>query len=252
MDTASTFKLGVFPYTNDPQNTNGNGVERPVLVARRRQPPGLLDRPARRHGRRRRRTRPASRSRRARPGSAATRRRPPTTRTRAAATTSRSRSRWRSCPAAVDPDRIGPEHHAVRQRQQRGGGHDDAAPHRRGQTRARLVGVRQRAVGPVAAGATRRSPATRRRPTGRRRRAPPNVSSPNLNGVDSPQTIAQSARDGVPISGRDPAPRDDRIATCERRRSTATRSTFDAPRERARPRARSSSGRARRATSRSG
>ncbi|WP_328526201.1 sugar-binding protein [Kribbella sp. NBC_00359] len=34
--------------------------------------------------------------------------------------------------------------------------------------------------------------------------APPNVSNPNLNGALSPQTIAQSARNGVPISGRVP------------------------------------------------
>ena len=34
----------------------------------------------------------------------------------------------------------------------------------------------------------------------------PNVSHPNLDGADSPQTIAQSARNGVPISGREPAP----------------------------------------------
>ncbi|MEU4608265.1 PIG-L family deacetylase [Kribbella sp. NPDC023972] len=34
--------------------------------------------------------------------------------------------------------------------------------------------------------------------------APPNVSNPNLNGALSPQTIAQSARNGVPISGRTP------------------------------------------------
>ncbi|TDW87808.1 carbohydrate binding protein with CBM9 domain [Kribbella pratensis] len=34
--------------------------------------------------------------------------------------------------------------------------------------------------------------------------APPDVSNPNLNGVLSPQTIAQSARNGVPISGRVP------------------------------------------------
>ncbi|MFF1816296.1 sugar-binding protein [Kribbella sp. NPDC058245] len=33
---------------------------------------------------------------------------------------------------------------------------------------------------------------------------PPDVSSPNLNGALSPQTIAQSARNGVPISGRVP------------------------------------------------
>jgi hypothetical protein len=40
---------------------------------------------------------------------------------------------------------------------------------------------------------------------------PPDVSHPNLDGVDSPQTIAQSARDGVPISGRNPAPANDSI-----------------------------------------
>ncbi|MGW7685462.1 PIG-L family deacetylase [Kribbella sp. NPDC054772] len=35
--------------------------------------------------------------------------------------------------------------------------------------------------------------------------APPDVSNPNLNGALSPQTIAQSARNGVPISGRVPS-----------------------------------------------
>ena len=29
MDTANTFKLGIFPFTNDPQNTNGNGANGP-------------------------------------------------------------------------------------------------------------------------------------------------------------------------------------------------------------------------------
>jgi hypothetical protein len=42
--------------------------------------------------------------------------------------------------------------------------------------------------------------------------APPNVSHPNLDGVLSPQTIYRSAVDGVPISGRDPAPANDSIA----------------------------------------
>jgi GlcNAc-PI de-N-acetylase/Carbohydrate family 9 binding domain-like len=42
--------------------------------------------------------------------------------------------------------------------------------------------------------------------------ATPNVSHPNLDGVLSPQTIYQSAVDGVPISGRKPAPADDSIA----------------------------------------
>lgn len=40
---------------------------------------------------------------------------------------------------------------------------------------------------------------------------PPNVSHPNLDGALSPQTIYQSATDGVPISGRDPAPASDSI-----------------------------------------
>jgi hypothetical protein len=42
--------------------------------------------------------------------------------------------------------------------------------------------------------------------------ATPNVSHPNLDGVLSPQTIYQSALDGVPISGRNPAPDNDSIA----------------------------------------
>ena len=37
------------------------------------------------------------------------------------------------------------------------------------------------------------------------------MSHPNLDGVLSPQTIYQSAVDGVPISGRNPAPDNDRI-----------------------------------------
>jgi LmbE family N-acetylglucosaminyl deacetylase len=42
--------------------------------------------------------------------------------------------------------------------------------------------------------------------------APPDVSHPNLDGVNSPETIAQSAGNGVPISGRDPAPDNDSMA----------------------------------------
>jgi hypothetical protein len=41
---------------------------------------------------------------------------------------------------------------------------------------------------------------------------PPNVSHPNLDGALSPQTIYQSANNGVPISGRDPAPASDSIS----------------------------------------
>ncbi len=42
--------------------------------------------------------------------------------------------------------------------------------------------------------------------------ATPNVSHPNLDGVSSPQTIYQSAQDGVPISGRKAAPAGDSIS----------------------------------------
>ena len=69
-----------------------------------------------------------------------------------------------------------------------------------------LVDVRQRAVRSVPAGATRPSPATRRRRVARPRRPRRTCRTRTSNGIDSPQTIAQSARNGVPISGRVPAP----------------------------------------------
>ena len=63
-------------------------------------------------------------------------------------------------------------------------------------------------------------------PAGRPTLAPPaNVSNPNLDGATSPQTIWQSARDGVPISGRDPAPANDRIRI-GKVRLNATSATF--------------------------
>ena len=55
----------------------------------------------------------------------------------------------------------------------------------------------------------------------------PNVSHPNLDGVHSPQTIYQSAQDGVPIAGRVPAPAGDSIVTLDAPRSAATAVTFD-------------------------
>jgi hypothetical protein len=55
---------------------------------------------------------------------------------------------------------------------------------------------------------------------------PPDVSSPNLDGAESPQTIWQSAHDGVPISGRVPAPADDRIRISGPA-LTKTSATFD-------------------------
>ena len=55
----------------------------------------------------------------------------------------------------------------------------------------------------------------------------PNVSHPNLDGVLSPQTIYQSAKDGVPISGRKPAPASDSIASSSSKLSCRRRPTFE-------------------------
>ena len=56
--------------------------------------------------------------------------------------------------------------------------------------------------------------------------APPNVSHPNLDGVLSPQTIYQSAIDGVPISGRVPAPPNDSIVITKSK-LTAAKAEFE-------------------------
>jgi len=56
--------------------------------------------------------------------------------------------------------------------------------------------------------------------------ATPNVSHPNLDGVESPQTIYQSAQNGIPISGRSTAP-DNRKITNIASSLTATAAVFD-------------------------
>ena len=55
----------------------------------------------------------------------------------------------------------------------------------------------------------------------------PNVSHPNLDGVLSPQTIYQSAVDGVPISGRNPAPGNDRIESLKAKLSPLAEGTLE-------------------------
>ena len=134
MDTASTFKLGVFPFTNDPTGSNGNGANGPCwsrdadnhqgystgpladTVADAPNAPGVEVASSADVGRHERDARP-------------------TTRTPAAATTSRSRSRWRSCPPPSTRTRMGLNITPYDNDNNAGGGHDDAAPHRRGQSR---------------------------------------------------------------------------------------------------------------------
>ena len=121
-------------------------AQRPVLVARRRQPPGLLDRPAGRHGATRR-TRPAS----GRVVGATWVGSNETTVDHAYAGGGYDlevKIPMADLPAAVRPGPDRTQHHAVRQRRHRGAGHDDAAAHRH-QLAPGVVGVRQRPVRPV-------------------------------------------------------------------------------------------------------
>ena len=206
-DTASTFKLGVFPYTNDPENFNGNGVNGPCWSRDADNHQGYSTGPL-----------------------ADTVSDPPN----APGVQVASSATWVGSnettidhayagggyalevkipmavlPAAIDPDRIGLNITPY-------DNDNNAAPG----TTLRHVDVGQTRLSWSAFGSVQSDPwrwghasvagytPPPDRPT---TPPPPNVSNPNLNGVDSPQTIAQSARNGVPISGRPPAPRDDRI-----------------------------------------
>ena len=150
-DTAYTFKLGVFPFTNDPSGSNGNGVNGPcwerdadnhqgyatgplaATVDDAPNAPGVQVASTAHLGRQQRRRR---------------------------STTPTARRRLR--PRGQDPDGRpaggrrprphGPEHHAVRRRQHaRRAGTTDAAPHRP-EHAPRVVDVRQRPVRPVPLG----------------------------------------------------------------------------------------------------
>ena len=202
MDTANTFKLGIFPFTNDPTNSNGNGANGPCWARDADNFQGFttgplaasVDEP---------RTPRVCRSTPAPSGWARTRRRTNHAYDGVAVTRSRSSSRWPNFPMAVDPARMGLNITPYDNDNTAAAGSttlrhiDNSArlawstfgsvqsdPYRWG--RATLPGYTPPADRPT----TPRTP-TSRDPT--RRRA-------------SPQTIAQSARNGVPISGREPAP----------------------------------------------
>lgn len=194
-DTANTFKLGVFPFTNDPANRNGNGVNGPCWSRDADNHQGYSTGPL------------------ALPN--------------APGVEVASTARWvgsndtgvdhaytgggydlevkiplANLPAAVDPARLGLNITPY-------DNDNTAAP---GTTTLRHIDNSTRlgwsAVGSVQSDPYRWGLAAlpgylppADRPTTPK---PPNVSSPNLNGALSPQTIEQSARNGVPISGRPP------------------------------------------------
>ena len=207
-DTANTFKLGIFPFTNDPTNSNGNGVNGPCWERDADNHQGYA-------------TGPLASTVDDAPNA-------PGVQVVSSATWVGNNSTTTDhsygaaggynlevkipladLPAAVDPDTMGLNITPYDEDNTAAAGtttlrHIDQStrlawstfgsvqsdPYRWG--RAALAGYTPPAGQPT-------TPAT------------PNVSHPNLDGVLSPQTIYQSAVDGVPISGRKPAPENDSI-----------------------------------------
>jgi len=194
-DTANTFKLGIFPFTNDPTNRNGNGANGPCWSRDADNHQGYS-------------TGPLSIG-------------------NAPGVQVATNAKWvgsnetttphaytgggydlevkiplAALPAAVDPAKLGLNITPY--------DNDDTSA--AGTTTLRHIDMSTRlgwsALGSVQSDPYRwgRASLTGYTPPADRPTtpAPPNVSNPNLNGALSPQTIAQSARGGVPISGRVP------------------------------------------------
>ncbi|RKQ90699.1 alpha-galactosidase-like protein [Solirubrobacter pauli] len=202
MDTANTFKLGIFPFTNDPTGSNGNGVNGPCWSRDADNHQGFSTGPL-----------------------AATVDDAPN----APGVQVYSSAKWVGnndtgtshayegggytlevkipmsvLPAAIDPNRVSLNITP----------YDNDNTAAAGTTTLRHIDNSARLAwstfGSVQSDPYRWGRATlpgytppADRPTAYRT---PNVSHPNLDGAASPQTIAQSARNGVPISGREPAP----------------------------------------------
>lgn len=207
MDTASTFKLGVFPYTDDPDNTNGNGANGPCWERDADNHQGYS-------------TGPLADTVEQAPNA-------PGVEVASSATwvgsndTSVDHSYdgggydlevkipMADLPAAVDPDRmafnITP--------------YDNDDTSAQGSTRLRHIDQSTRlawsAFGSVQSDPYRWGLAELpgyAPPADRPTQAPaPILGHTNLSGTDSPQTVWQSARNGVPIAGRTPAPRDEAV-----------------------------------------
>ena len=206
-DTASTFKLGVFPYTDDPGGTNGNGPNGPCWSRDADNHQGYSTGPL-----------------------ADTVADPPN----APGVEVASSATWVGSnettvdhsyagggynlevkiPMAVLPAAVNPEHIGLNITP-----YDNDNTAAEGTTTLRHIDQSSRlawsAFGSVQSDPWRWGHATVAgyTPPADRPTTPsdPNVSNPNLNGVESPETIAQSARNGVPISGRPPAPPNRRI-----------------------------------------
>jgi hypothetical protein len=209
MDTASTFKLGVFPFTDDPSGANGNGANGPCWSRDADNHQGYSTGPL--------------------AGTIDDAPNAPGVEVASSAdwagdnqtTTDHSyaggaydlevKIPMAVLPAAVDPARVGLNITPY--------DNDDNAA--MGTTTLRHIDAGQTRLSWSAFGSVQSDPyrwghatVTGYTPPPDRPTTPPepNVSNPNLDGADSPETIHQSARNGVPISGRVPAPAGDRIA----------------------------------------
>ena len=214
LDTAAAFKLGIFPFTNDPSNSNGNGVNGPcwerdadnhqgyatgplaATVDGAPNAPGVQVASTRDVGRQQRDDRRPllRRGRRLQPRGQDPAGRP---------------------PGGRRPEPHRPQHHAVRRGQHGGRRHDDAAAHRP-EHAPRLVDVRQRPVRPVPLGprdasglhaagrpadddgaAERVAPEPRRRRSRRRR-----STSRRRTACRSPAANPAPANDSIEIAGK--------------------------------------------------
>lgn len=221
-DTGSTFKLGIFPFTNDPTNRNGNGVNGPCWSRDADNQQGYS-------------TGPLADTVDDAPNAPGVEVASTATWVGTNETTTphayagggydlEVKIPLADLPSAVDPQHLGLNITPY--------DNDDTSAE--GTTTLRHIDQSTR-LGWSALGSVQSDPYRWGRavvegytpPAGRSTTPPePNVSSPNLNGAASPQTIAQSARNGVPISGREPAPRSNRIAV-RRQRVGRSSLTFD-------------------------
>jgi LmbE family N-acetylglucosaminyl deacetylase len=217
MDTASTFKLGVFPFTDDAANFNGNGVNGPCWSRDADNHQGYS-------------TGPLANTVADPPNAPGVEVASSATWVGTNETTSPADHAYAGggyvlevkvpmavLPAAVDPARIGFNITPY--------DNDDTSA--AGTTTLRHIDNSTRlawsAFGSVQSDPYRwgHASVTGYTPPPDRPTTPaePNVSNPNANGADSPQTIHQSARNGVPIAGRVPAAADERISKAKARLS---------------------------------
>jgi LmbE family N-acetylglucosaminyl deacetylase len=222
MDTAHTFKLGVFPFTNDPTNFNGNGVNGPCWSRDADNHQGFS-------------TGPLAATVDAAPNAPGVQVVSTATWVGTNETTTphayagggynlEVKIPMAVLPAAVDPDRMGLNITP----------YDNDNTAATGTTTLRHIDQSTRLAwstfGSVQSDPYRWGRATLEGYTPPAGRSPvpraPNVSHPNMDGSDSPQSIWTSARDGVPIGGRPPAPPNNRIARIDAD-MTASAAVFD-------------------------